>query len=109
MKKSTLSLVAFACVALVSFAAYAAQENQAEQTRDAYAPFEELLQPTISDVTTYDPPLRGCIVEVAGNLAVETIKGDASVIITVVAGQLVPALITKVLATGTTATVICGR
>lgn len=98
----------FAC-ALLGYDAYAAQTNDATGTSDAYAPFEELIQVTASDSTTYDPPLRGCIVEVAGDLAVNTIKGDSSVTITVLAGQLVPAMITQVLSTGTTATVICGR
>lgn len=91
-------------------AAQAAQTSLARNTLDAYAPFEEFLQVTPSDVTTYDPPLRGCIVESVGggtDLVVTTTKGS-SVTITVAAGQLIPALITMVGAS-TTATVICGR
>ncbi len=96
-------------ISVISVSAYAAQTKSATKTRDAYAPFEDLIQITASDVTTYDPPLRGCIVEVAGDLAVTPIKSAASVVITVLAGQLIPVMIDQVLATGTTATVVCGR
>ncbi len=90
--------------------AFSAQTSQAQRTLDANAPYEEFLQVTPSDVTTYDPPLRGCIVEsVSGgtNLIITTTKG-ASVTITVIAGQEIKAMITKVGAS-TNATVICGR
>jgi hypothetical protein len=107
MKKIAIVLAVFALA--LPLPALAAVTKDATNTRDAYAPFEELIQITPSNSTVYNPPLRGCIVEVAGDLAIETSKGDSSVIITVVAAQLVPAMITKVLATGTTATVICGR
>lgn len=88
--------------------AHAAQTSSATNTRDAYAPFEEILQITPSDVTTYDPPLRGCIVEVAGDLELSTVKSGSDVTITVIVGQLVPAMIDQV-KSGTTATVVCGR
>lgn len=107
--RTTLYLFIISLSICLCMSAYAAQTSQAQKTLDAYSPFEELIQVTASDSTTYNPPLRGCIIEVAGDLAVETIKGDSSVIITVVSGQLVPALMTKILATGTTATAICGR
>ncbi len=107
-------LIAVALVAgMIISSAYAAQSGIHTNTRDAAAPFEEILQITASDVTTYDPPLRGCIVEVAGDLVLNLIKGDAAigvadVTITVLAGQVVPAIIDQVMA-ATTATVSCGR
>lgn len=96
-------------VSIVSSSVYAAQTKSATRTRDSYAPFEDLIQITPSDVTTFDPPLRGCIVEVAGDLAISPIKSSSDVTITVLAGQMIPVLMDKVLATGTTATVVCGR
>jgi len=100
-------------VCITSNAAIAAQTFEAKRTRDAYAPFEEILQITPSDVTVFTPPLRGCIVEIAGDLVINTIKGDAAigvadVTITVLVGQVVPAIIDQVMA-ATTATVVCGR
>lgn len=89
--------------------AQAAQTKDAIDTLAAYAPFEDLIQITPSDVTTYDPPLRGCIVEVAGDLALNPIKSASNVTLSVLKGQLVPAIVTQVLSTGTTATVSCGR
>ncbi|MCB0375518.1 MAG: hypothetical protein KDD04_06335 [Sinomicrobium sp.] len=100
----------FALFVLFCFApADAAQTKQAVNTLDAYAPFEEVLQVTPSDSTTYSPPFRGCIVESDGDLAILPKKNTSSVTITVITGQMVPAMITKVLSTGTTATVVCGR
>lgn len=107
----TMAAIAFAFSSLSPISvetAYAAQTKSAKNTLDAYAPFEELIQVTASDVTTYDPPLRGCIVETAGDLVVTPIKNSSSVTITVIAAQLVPAIIEKVNA-ATTATVVCGR
>jgi hypothetical protein len=89
----------------------AAQTKSARNTLDAYAPFEELIQVTPSDSTTYDPPLRGCFVEsIAGgsDLVLTPSKNSSSVTLTVIAGQLVPVIIDKVGAS-TTATVLCGR
>jgi len=98
-----------ALICFTSHAAIAAQTKEATRTRDAYAPFEELIAITPSSATIFTPPLRGCIVEAAGDLEIATIKGDSNVVITVVAGQLIPALITEVSEVGTTATVVCGR
>jgi len=99
------------CAAIVGFSAYshAAQSGNATNTRDAYAPFEDLIQITPSDVTVYDPPLRGCIIEAPGDIAINPIKSAVNVTISVLKGQLVPVIMTQVLATGTTATVVCGR
>lgn len=100
----------FFTMIFLTFPALAAQTKQATGTLDAAAPYEELLQVTPSDSTTYDPPLRGCIVEsVSGgtDLVITPTKGS-SVTITVAATQLIPVMILKVGAS-TTATVICGR
>ena len=88
---------------------YAEQTKQATNTRDSYAPFEDLIQITPSDATVYDPPLRGCIIEAAGDIAIKPIKSASNVTISVLKGQLIPVLMTQVLATGTTATMVCGR
>ena len=100
-----------AIVALVSLSAHAqaAQTKPATNTRDAYAHFEDLIQITPSDATVQDPPLRGCIVEIAGDLAMNPIKSDDNVTLSVLKGQLIPLIMTQVLLTGTTATVSCGR
>jgi hypothetical protein len=107
MKKIAF-IALFVAVLMPFVAAHAAQTKKAERTLDAYAPFEELLQITPSNSTTYSPPLRGCIVEVAGDLAIETTKAASEVVITVIVGQMIPAMISKV-KTGTTATIVCGR
>ena len=84
-----------------------AKTQQAENTLDASAPFEELITITPSDETVYNPPLRGVIVQEDGDVILETIKGDAEVTIAALKGQLIPALITKVKATS--ASVVGGR
>lgn len=101
---------AFFCAAIFAFSSfgYAAQTKDAQNTLDAYAPFEDFIQITPSDVTEYDPPLRGCIIEVAGDIAINPIK-SSSMVLSVLKGQLVPVIMTQVLLTGTTATVACGR
>ena len=106
-----LIAAALFCAGIIVFSisSYAAQTKDATNTRDSYAPFEDLFQVTPSDATVYDPPLRGCIIEAAGDIAITPIKSAASVIISVLKGQLVPVMIDQVLATGTTATVVCGR
>lgn len=100
-------------ISIVSVSVHAEQTFPAKRTRDAYAPFEELIQITPSN-TVYDPPLRGCIIEVAGDISLNMVKGDANinvsdVVVTVLAGQLLPVLVDQVLAAATTATVVCGR
>ena len=81
--------------------------EEAQNTKDAYAPFEEMLAITPADATLYDPPLRGVIVTVAGNLRITTSKGTV-ITFAVFVGQLIPALIT-IVGTATTATVVGGR
>lgn len=109
MTKFIGMLAVIVLISLFGYQAHAAQTKAARKTLDAYAPFEDLIQITPSDATVYDPPLRGCIVEVAGDLAINPIKSSSNVTITVVAGQMIPVLMTQVLSTGTTATVVCGR
>lgn len=116
MKNKIWSLFAI-CSLLTAFIVFstlsdanAAQTSQARRTLDADAPYEEFLQVTPSNSITYDPPLRGCIIEsVSGgtNLVITTTKG-ASVTITVAAAQEIKAMIT-VVGASTDATVICGR
>lgn len=103
--------VALFCAAIVVFSSssYAVKTRDAVNTLDAAAPFEDLIQITPSDATVYDPPLRGCIAETAGDIAFNPIKSTSNVTVTVLKGQLVPVLTTQILATGTTATVVCGR
>ena len=108
MIKFITMFVVFSVIVLSATSGYAAQTKEATRTRDAYAPFEDLIQITPSDVTVFSPPLRGCIVEVAGDLDINPIKSASNVLITVVVGQLIPVIITKVRA-ATTATVVCGR
>jgi len=77
--------------------AYAAVTDDAKNLRDAYSPFRDLFDVTPSDVTEYDPPLRGCIVEVAGDVSFNMERGDAAigssdVIVTVIVAQLLPVI-----------------
>lgn len=109
MRKIIAAALFCATIFVFSASGYAAQTKEATSTRDAYAPFEDLIQITPSDATVYSPPLRGCIVEVAGDLAINPIKSSSNVTISVLKGQLIPVLMTQVLSTGTTATVVCGR
>lgn len=106
-----LIAAALFCAGIIVFSisSYAAQTKDATNTRDSYAPFEDLIQITPSDATVYDPPLRGCIIEAAGDIAINPIKSVANVTISVLKGQLIPVIMTQILATGTTATVVCGR
>lgn len=108
MKNYSVLALAVTFVIMVSLNSFAAQTKDAQNTLDAYAPFEELIQVAGSDNQTYDPVLRGCIIETAGDLLVQTSKGDSTVTITVIAGQLIPAMITKVMASSTS-TQVCGR
>ena len=103
--------IALFCLAIFVFSSsgYAQKTRDAVNTLDATAPFEDLIQITASDITVYDPPLRGCIAETAGDIAFTPIKSAASVIVTVLKGQLVPVITDQILATGTTATLVCGR
>lgn len=102
------AVLGFFCALMFSTHGNAAQTKDATNTLDAYAPFEELIQITASDVTVYDPPLRGCIIETDGDVVLSTIKGDSNVTISVLKGQIVPALIDQVRA-ATTSALTCGR
>ena len=106
-----LIAAALFCAGIIVFSvsSQAVQTKDATNTRDAYAPFEDLFQVTPSDATVYDPPLRGCIIEVAGDIAINPVKSASNVTISVLKGQLIPVLMTQVLSTGTTATMVCGR
>lgn len=75
----------------------------------ANAPFQEVFAITPSDSTTYSPPLRGVIITVAGDIAIKTAANTTAVTIAVIKGQLIPALITHVMATNTTASSVGGR
>lgn len=86
----------------------AAQSDYARNSLDAYAPFEELLNITASDDVTYDPPLRGCIIESDGNLQVTPVKNSSPVTLAVIGGQVLPIIIETV-NSATTATISCGR
>lgn len=101
-------------VALFATSSYAAVTTDAKNLRDAYSPFRDLFDVTPSNSTVYDPPLRGCIVEVAGDVSLNMEKGDGAtgvsdVIVTVVAGQLIPVIADQILFTSTTATLVCGQ
>ena len=102
--------VALFCAGIIVFSisSYAAQTKDATNTRDSYAPFEDLFQVTPSDATVYDPPLRGCIIEAAGDVVFKPIKSASNVTISVLKGQLIPVITTQVRA-ATTATLVCGR
>lgn len=92
------------------FPVQAAQTKQAQNSLDAYAPFEEFIAITTSDSVVYSPPLRGCIVSTAGTLSVlPTKNSSATGAFSVVQGQTIPIMISKVMATGTTAVLWCGR
>lgn len=60
---------------------------------------------TPSDVTTYDPPLRGVRVLTSGNLAFTDSAGTNSSVWAVTAGETIAVEMTKVRSTGTTCTV----
>lgn len=64
---------------------------------------------TISDTTSYSPPFRGVYVGGTGNLAV-LMAGDTVAVTfqAVPAGSLLPICVSKILSTGTTATLIVG-
>lgn len=83
-------------------------DKTAKNLNDAAAPFRAAVSITKSDSTVYDPPLRGLIVMTDGDVAIKTEKNETAVTITVKAGQLIPFIITHVMATGTTATVVGG-
>ncbi len=90
---------------------FTAQESQAHNTLDAYAPLEEFISITPSNDTIYDPPLRACYISATtGGSALEMmpVKNDAPVAINVVGGLWIPVVATQI-RTGTTATVVCGR
>lgn len=63
----------------------------------------------ITPSNTVDLPHKGCVVYAgsAGNIACHDMKGTA-VTYTLAAGQMVPVLVSRVLATGTTASPVIG-
>lgn len=64
---------------------------------------------TTSDATTYDPPLRALYVGGAGNVALTTRGGQTVTLTAPPVGTLIDwVLITKVMATNTTATLLVG-
>lgn len=63
---------------------------------------------TKSDSTVLEPPTRAVWVGGAGDLAVLYFDGSTDVLKTVPAGTLLPIRVTKILSTGTTATLISG-
>ncbi len=108
--KKTILFVIFS-IFLSGAPARAAVTKEATNTRDAYAPLEEFLLITPSDVTTYNPPMRACYVSATTGGAVLTItpvKNASSVSITVIDGGWIPVMASKINAS-TTATVVCGR
>lgn len=63
---------------------------------------------TISDSTTYSPPLDALFVGGAGNVAVKTAAGTTLTFTGVVAGSILPIACIQVRETSTTATNIVG-
>lgn len=63
---------------------------------------------TKSDTTVLEPPTRAVWVGGAGDLAVTYFDGSTDVIKSVPAGTLLAIRVTKVMATGTTASLISG-
>jgi hypothetical protein len=58
---------------------------------------------TPSDATSFEPT-RGLYIGAAGNVAVSMVDGGNATFVGVAAGSVLPVQVTKVLATGTTAT-----
>ena len=72
-------------------------------------PSPNLLAITKSDTTTYSPALRQIYVGSAGNVAVEDVNGNTVTFTSVPTGfYLTPFFVSKVLATGTTASALVG-
>jgi hypothetical protein len=61
-----------------------------------------------SDATVYSPPLRELFVGGTGNVTVRTSNGDSVLFTAVAANTRLPYAIDKVMATGTTATLMTG-
>ena len=108
MKKFISASLLLVTLLAFSSSSYAAKTRDAVNTLDAAAPFEDLFQITPSDATVYTPPLRGCIIEAAGDVVFKPIKSASNVTISVLKGQLIPVITTQVRA-ATTATLVCGR
>lgn len=66
-----------------------------------------ILELTPSDSTVYDPPLKGVRVGVEGNITVQSGRNSVEILDAKV-GEHIPGEISKVYATGTTATDIIG-
>lgn len=63
---------------------------------------------TPNDSTVYDPPFEGVLVNGTGDLAVVDAAGNTVTITSVVAGQILPIMISKIMNTNTDATEIFG-
>lgn len=78
-----------------------------DQRREANHPGRSSVPVTKSDSTTYDPPLLSLRVDGAGDVKFDDASGNTDTW-TCAAGEIIPVLMTKVYATGTTATGLHG-
>lgn len=84
-------------------------QNLIGMTRTVADPGWSLVEVTSSDSTEYDPPLRSVYVGGTGNVSVLAVGDTVAVIFyNVPAGGYVLAQCQKVMATGTTATLLTG-
>lgn len=74
------------------------------QNTSLLRPARQVRAITPSDSTTYDPVIKGFRVTVAGDVSVTDVSGTTTVITSVQLGERIDALITRINATGTTAT-----
>lgn len=63
---------------------------------------------TTSDTATSDDPTRGIYVGGSGNIKVDMVSGGTVTFSAVAAGTILPIQVTRVYATGTTATLLIG-
>lgn len=72
------------------------------------SPAEDYIPVTPSDATVFSPPLKAFRVGTAGDVTVVTLKGNNRTITGCLAGEVVSLQVTKIMATGTTASNIGG-